>query len=313
MNTVTSIDQRILERFKRLLESSRMGHAYLFVGSKETGKTETALAVAALVNCESISVKPCGKCIPCQKIAHGNHPDVMVIDQDEGSIKIDQIRTLLGRLQLKAYEAKTKVFIIRDVENMTLEAANSLLKTLEEPASNTLMILTTAIPEANLDTIRSRCHMVKFFPASKSHLQESLGTSYEDAHFLTIYTDGSLGQARNLVENNFLKRKNQILDSFFNKSNDDFLKKISAEKEEGKEALHIFLSMVRDAILLKSGVAADELMNIDQLKQVQTLARYSFEELSALNNQVIKTKELLDENLNARMAFSILRQRIWDN
>ncbi len=310
---IVSIDQRILERFKKLVDSARMGHAYLFVGPKEAGKTQTALAVAQLVNCESISIKPCGECPSCQKISSGNHPDVMVVDQEEGSIKIEQIRFLLSRLQLKAFEAKTKVFIIRDVENMTLEAANSLLKTLEEPASNTLMILTTATPEANLDTIRSRCHVVKFFPASKGRLQEALETTDATARFLAVYTDGCLGQARNLVEDDFMVRKNQIFDSFLNKSNEEALKKVSSEKEDAKEALHIFLSVVRDAILFKGGVPADELMNVDRLKDVQILARRSFEELSAIYNQVISTKGLLDENLNAKMAFSILRQRIWAN
>jgi DNA polymerase-3 subunit delta' len=313
MNTL-NIDQKVLERFKKLLAASRMGHAYLFVGSKETGKTQTALAVAQLVNCESSSGSlPCGQCAPCQKISHGNHPDVMLIEKQEGSIKIDQIRSLLGRLQLKAFEAKTKVFIIRDVECMTLEAANSLLKTLEEPASNTLMILTTAVSEANLDTVRSRCHTVKFFPASRNRLQEALNASKETAHFLTIYTDGCIGHAKHLIENDFLSHKNQILDGFLNRSNEDFLKKMSSDKEEAKEALHIFLSVVRDAILLKSGIASSELMNADRSDAIQLLAKRSFEELAAIYNQVINTKELLDENLNARMAFNILRQRLWLN
>ena len=90
-------------------------------------------------------------------------------------------------------------------------------------------------------------------------------------------------------------------------------KKVSSEKEEAKEALQIFLSIVRDALLLKNGVAADEIMNRDRLESVQFLARRSFEELSAIYQQVIKIKELLDENLNAKMAFSILRQRLWLN
>ncbi|MBF0489436.1 MAG: DNA polymerase III subunit delta' [Candidatus Omnitrophica bacterium] len=312
MNTV-SVDPRILERFKRLVASSRMGHAYLFVGPKETGKTQTALGVAQLVNCESSEAAPCGICPSCQKIASRNHPDVMVVNQNEGSIKIDQIRSLLGRLQLKAYEAKTKVFIIRDVENMTLEAANSLLKTLEEPASNTLMILTTATPESNLDTIRSRCHVVKFFPVSKNRLQETLNVSPDVARLLTVYTDGCLGQSRILLEEDFISRKNKILDAFLKSSNEDALKKLSSEKEEAREALHVFLSMVRDAILFKSGVAAIELMHVDRLLDVQSLAGRPYEELAAIYNQVIKTKQLLDENLNAKMGFSILRQRIWQN
>jgi DNA polymerase-3 subunit delta' len=308
-----SVDDKILDRFKRLLASSRMGHAYLFVGPKETGKTQTALAAAQLVNCESAAQKPCGECVPCQKIANSNHPDVMIIQENEGSIKIDQIRFLLGRLQLKAFEAKTKVFIIRDVENMTLEAANSLLKTLEEPASNTLIILTTATPEANLDTIRSRCHVVKFFPVSSNRLSEVLDAPEATAHFLAVYTDGCLGQAKHLIEDGFMQRKNQTLDAFLNPSNDEFLKKLSSDKEEAKEALHIFLSIVRDAILLKSGVLAHDLMNVDKIQSVQLLAKHSFEELASIYQQVIKTKELLDENLNAKMAFSILRQRLWLN
>jgi len=314
MNQVV-VDQRILERFKRVVKSGRLAHAYLFVGPKETGKTQTALSVAQLVNCDSDVDQPCGRCVACQKIASANHPDVVIVDleKDEAVIKIEQIRHLIERLQLRAYEARTKVLIIRNAENMTTQAANSLLKTLEEPALNTLMLLTTSTPEANLDTIRSRCHVVKFFPASLGHLQQALGTSAETARFLTGYTDGCMGQSRHLLDNDFMVHKSEIIAGFFTASNEDFLKKITKDKEDSKEALHIFLSIVRDAILLKSGVAADELMNVDQLRQIQGLARHSFEELSAILTQVIKTKELLDENLNAKMAFSILRQRIWLN
>ncbi|MBI3601942.1 MAG: DNA polymerase III subunit delta' [Candidatus Omnitrophica bacterium] len=312
MNTA-SVDEKILERFRRLWASGRMGHAYLLVGPKEAGKTETALAVAKLVNCESSATKPCTECPSCRKIESGNHPDVMILQEEEGSIKIDQIRFLLGRLQLKAFEAKTKVFIIRHVETMTLEAANSLLKTLEEPASHTLMILTTAVPEANLDTIRSRCHVVKFFPSSRRRLQEVLGKAQPMAQFLAVYSDGCLGQARQLAQEDFIRRKNQILDGFLHKSHEDFFKKSSSQKEEAVEALHIFLSIIRDAILLKTGVPADELMHTDRLADVRSLAGRSFEDLSAIYEQVVNTKELLDENLNAKMAFSILRQKIWDN
>jgi DNA polymerase III subunit delta' len=310
---VLSVDQKVLERFKRLKSYSRMAHAYLFIGPKETGKTQTALAIAQLVNCEAKDGQPCAQCPSCQKIAHGNHPDIMVIEPSEGSIKIDQIRSLLSRLQLKAFEAKTKVFILRDVENMTLEAANSLLKTLEEPASNTLMILTTATPEANLDTIRSRCHTVKFFPVSASRLQEALDLTPAAANFLAVYTDGCLGQAKNLMEDDFILYKNQTLDALLNQSSEEALKKLTADKEEAKEALHILLGVIRDAVLLKCGVAADELMNLDKIQSVQSLAKHSFENLTAIYQQVIKTKELLDENLNAKMAFSILRQRLWLN
>ena len=312
MRTV-NIEPKILERFKRLVSLQRLGHAYLFVGPKEIGKTQTALEVAKLVNCESSLNKPCEQCPSCQKITSGNHPDVMIIQPLQDSIKIDQIRFLLGRLQLKAFEAKFKVFIICDVESMTMEAANSLLKTLEEPASNTLIILTTALEQANLDTIRSRCHVIKFFSSSKRNIERSLECSSASAQLLAVYTDGCLGQAHQLLEKDFIVRKNQIFDGFLNKSAEVPAKKSSVEKEESRETLQILLSIVRDAVLLKTGVPADELMHTDRLTDIRRLADRPFEELSAIYGQIVRTRGLLDENLNTKMAFNLLRERIWDN
>ncbi len=304
-----SVDLKIIKNFKRLLSSGRLGHAYLFVGPKEVGKTQTALDVAKLVNCESQGERPCQICASCQKIAQGNHPDVMILEPQPDSIKIDQVRFLLGRMQLKAFEAKTKVFIIRNVETMTIEAANSLLKTLEEPASNTLIILTTSVAEANLDTIRSRCHVIKFFPASRNRLEEILQCPSSSAQFLSIYTDGCIGQARQLLEEDFLRGKNQVLDGFMNEASN---KKGSLEKQEVRQTLQVLLSLIRDAVLLKAGLPAEELMHKDRLQDVRELAERSYEELSAMYGQVVRTRELLDENLNTKMAFNILRARIWD-
>ena len=115
-----------------------------------------------------------------------------------------------------AYEAKTKVFIIRNIELMTIEAANALLKTLEEPAPNTLMILTTSVPEANLDTIRSpRCHLVKFFPSSINPLHSPKiltdeGLAHQDAQFLAFYSEGCLGKTRGkLIKQEIVRRRRE--------------------------------------------------------------------------------------------------------
>ena len=304
-----NVDSKIIERFKRLISFKRMGHAYLFVGPKEVGKTQTALALAQLVNCDNERQAPCQECPSCKKIASLSHPDVMIVGPQGDSIKIDQIRFVLSRLQLKAFEAKMKVLIMQDVELMTLEAANSLLKTLEEPPAHTLMILTTSLEQANLDTIRSRCHVVKFFASSKARLQQVLECSSDQAQFLTIYTDGCLGQARQLLDDNYLTHKNQLLDNFINQALDS--KKGALDKEEAASMLQVFLSILRDAVLLKTGVAADELMNIDRLDDIKQLAVRPFEELSALYEQILRTRQLLDENLNTKMAFNILRQRLW--
>jgi len=236
MINTAQINMDVMQRFSRLLAGRRLAHAYLFVGPQDSGKTQTALSISQLVNCEGPQA-PCGQCASCRKIASGNHPDVHVIGNDAmEAIKIEEIRFILGRIQLMAYEARTKVFIIRNIELMTLEAANALLKTLEEPTPNTLMILTTSVPEANLDTIKSRCHIVKFFPSSVNRIAQLLtdeGLNIQEARFLAVYTEGCLGKTRKLIKQEIIPHKRKVLDEMLlNRNNDNFLKSLAADAQE---------------------------------------------------------------------------------
>ncbi len=314
----TQINTAAMQRFSRLAAKNRLAHAYLLVGPQDSGKTQTALSLAQLVNCESETVKPCGECGPCRKIASGNHPDVHVIGNNEmDSIKIDEIRFLLSRAHLMAYEAKTKVFIIRNIELMTMEAANALLKTLEEPAANTLMVLTTSVPEANLDTIKSRCHIVKFFPSSVNRIAKILmdeGVKSQDAHFLAVYSEGCLGKTRKLIEQEIVAQRRKVLDEMLlNRNNDNFLKDLSGDPQETTQALRLLLSFFRDVLLLKSGMAKTELLHQDFLKEMDRFSGRSFEDLSKIIRQIVQTKELVDEKLNVKMSLSLLREHIWAN
>jgi len=280
MNDTSQINTAAMQRFGRLVANHRLAHAYLLVGPQGSGKTRTALCLAQMVNCESAAQKPCGECPACRKIAAGNHPDVHILGNDEmDSIKIEDIRFLLGRAHLMAYEAKTKVFIIRNIELMTMEAANALLKTLEEPAPNTLMILTTRALENNLDTVKSRCHVVKFFPKEE------------------------------IIPNN-----RKILDEMLlNRNNDSFLKELSADPKETTHALRLLLSFFRDVLLLKNGVSKTILVHQDCLQEVEKFAARGFEDLALIIRQIIQTKGLVDENLNVKMSLSLLREHIWVN
>lgn len=274
------INPAVIERFSRLSAKDRLAHAYLLAGPQGCGKTQTALGVAQLVNCEGSTVKPCGQCASCRKIASNNHPDVHVIGGDDReSIKIEDVRFLLSRCQLMAYEGKTKVFIIRHIELMTLDAANALLKTLEEPGANTLMILTTSVLEANLDTIRSRCHIVKFFPK-----EEAVPCN------------------RKVLEEMLL-----------NRHNDSFLKELLNNPQETAGALRLLLSFFRDVLLLKGGVPKTKLAHQDCLKELEKFAARRFEDVSFIVRQIVQTKELADENLNVKMSLILLREHLWAN
>ena len=314
----TQINASVMQRFSRLIANHRLAHAYLLVGPQDSGKTQTALSLAQLVNCESETQQPCGECPACCKIASGNHPDVHVIGNDEmDSIKIEDIRFILSRVHLMAYEGRHKVFIIRNIELMTQDAANALLKTLEEPTPNTLMILTTSVPESNLETIKSRCHIVKFFPSSVNRIEKILmdeGVKGQDAHFLAVYSEGCLGKTRRLITQEIIPRRRKIFDEMLiNRHNDNFLKELSTNPQETSQALRLLLSFFRDVLLLKSGVSKTELVQQDSLEQIEKFAARNFEDLALIIRQIVQTKKLVDESLNVKMSLSLLREHIWGN
>jgi len=316
MINLAQVNTTAMQRFNRLMANHRLAHAYLLVGPQDSGKTQTALKLAQLVNCEHQNA--CGECASCRKIESGNHPDVHVLGNDElETIKIEDIRFLLSRAHLMAYEARTKVFIIRNIELMTMEAANALLKTLEEPAPNTLMILTTSVPEANLDTIKSRCHMVKFFPSSVTRIAKILadeGIKKEDAQFLAVYSEGCLGKSRKLIEQAIIPRRRKVLDELLlNRNNDSFLKELSADPKETTQALRLLLSFFRDVLLFKNGVSTTEMVHQDCLVEVEKFAARGEDNLALIIRQIVQTKELVDEKLNVKMSLSLLREHIWVN
>jgi len=309
---ISSVNAAVVERFKKLIKNNRLGHAYLFIGPQGIGKAQTALAVAALSiggNDETVA----------KRVLLGNHPDVRVVERgkDESAISIDQIRDLIVRMQLKPFEAARQVSIIKNVEELSIEAANALLKTLEEPAPNGLLILTTAVPERNLATIRSRCQTVYFLPLPKDKLAAQLKNDYaieeSSTRFLTIFSEGNPGKARRLKEENFLARKNELIDHILLERNSEaYLKNLLTDKEKTREMLDVLLSWFRDVLLLKAGESEGNVVHADRLREIKEAAgRYSFKELENIIEQIVTTTQLLGENLNVKIPVSLLRERIW--
>lgn len=318
----TAINDLILKRFSLLLANNRLAHAYLFMGPHGIGKSEAALAVAKLVNCENNpdgkQSAPCNECPSCRKIDSGNHPDVMLIDKgEEQSIRVTRARELIARIQLRPYEARRKIFIIKNIEDLTLEGSNALLKTLEEPSKDSLLILTTAVPERNLDTVRSRCHGVHFFALSGERLAAQLKADFalkeQESHFLAYFSEGCLGMARQLSEEGFFDKKNDIIDNIvFRGAQDSYLKAVSADKEQARTILNVLLAWFRDLILMKVGVEEDRLVNSDRRKDLTRLAgSYTFQQLTDIVNEIVTTLKLLDDNLNVKIPLTILKEEIW--
>ncbi|ATW26461.1 ATP-binding protein [Candidatus Formimonas warabiya] len=152
----------MLPQLEQTVKSGLLGHAYLFLGEKN--KTwENATAFAAAVNCLSpVQGQACGACLSCRKIQHGNHPDVLMMEPRGASFKIDQVRELHRKVGYKHYEGRYKILALSGADTMTTEAANSMLKVLEDPPPHTVFILMAENGDNILSTVLSRCQVIKF-------------------------------------------------------------------------------------------------------------------------------------------------------
>ena len=192
-NTVLRQQPELVELFQHTIMEKRLGHAYLFEGSRGTGKQEMARWIAQMLFCEDLqNNQPCQRCNHCHRIAAGEFPDVAEILPDGQSIKVGQVRELKSELSKSGMEGSRKVYLIHDAEKMTISASNSLLTFLEEPQSDTYLILMTTSKENILPTIRSRCQIVHFQTLNKQVLSETLiakGVQPENAALLAAITN----------------------------------------------------------------------------------------------------------------------------
>jgi len=180
---MTTTPNMLREQVEAMLLKSvaegRLSHAYVFSGPPGSGKLRTALAVAQALLCKERTSpeqggRACGLCAECRKVEHGNHPDLLRIAAEGASIKIDQIRELQRSFAYRAESDRPRIYIIEEAEKMTIQAANSLLKFLEEPGAGIIAILLTDQASALLSTITSRVQRITFAPVPPAVIAQEL-------------------------------------------------------------------------------------------------------------------------------------------
>ncbi|MBI3996588.1 MAG: DNA polymerase III subunit delta' [Candidatus Omnitrophica bacterium] len=198
--------ERVIELLKTHLQDERVAHAYLFAGPDGVGKRRLAFEMAKALNCTGAGNRPCDACTVCRQIARGTHPDVhsVVAGGASDQIKIDMIRHVIGRVALRPYSAAFQVAILEGAERLTEEAANSLLKVLEEPSAHTRFILTTAQFSACLPTIVSRCQLIRCRPLPADVVKQILitqkGCDEPTATAIASLSGGSASEALALAD-----------------------------------------------------------------------------------------------------------------
>lgn len=255
------------ELLRRAGSADRLSHAYLFRGPAGVGKKQTARAFAAAINClHPEGGDGCGLCPSCRKFASGNHPDFSLLLPEGTAIKIGQVRALRQTLAFPPLEARFRVVLLADVHTMRREAANSLLKTLEEPPTGTILILTGDEASPILPTIVSRCQVIPFFALPYNEVAIALeqeAISPAAAATLAMVAEGSLGRARLLAAKELLAFRREIIETLLPLSPDApeavpavfaLAERAAALKENLPELLALLRIWLRDLLLLTSGM-----------------------------------------------------------
>ena len=313
------------DRAKKLLHRSitnnRIAHAYLFRGPDGVGKKRTALTFAAFINCLAPERNDvCGRCLSCRKFHSGNHPDLHVIHPDGAMIRIDQIRQLRQMLTFPPLEADFRVVVIEDVHLMRREAANSLLKTLEEPPPDNLLILTADQASDVLPTIVSRCQIIPFSPLPYDQLAHTLtgedGLDKDTAFTLAAISEGSLGQARILNDRQLLDCRHQIVEKLLSLSPKQpdapaavfqLAEKAAGLKEQLPDLFDLLRIWLRDLMFLAAGGTESHIVSCDLTPSLPSArGRWSLGELSDMLRLIGQAEQKLQRNCNRALVCEVL-------
>ena len=294
---------RALATLRLALGRGTFHHAYLFGGPVGVGKGTAARLLAQAANCQEVGThtlepEACGSCPSCRKIAHGTHPDVILLSQERTMAKaglweprggrvpskdivVDQVRDLLyRRLAMKRFEGRRRFVIIDPADAMNHQAQNALLKTLEEPPPDTTLLLIAASPDLLIPTVRSRCARVAFVPLPDEVLVARLsreGRSPEEARVTAALAAGSLGRALALGAKELVARE-QAVETVAGLTQEDaagyvaFARDQGQNREAAREACELVSVWLRDVLATQAAGEAAPLALSDLAARTRTAA-----------------------------------------
>lgn len=257
------------------LRKDTLSHAYIFSGPVGSGRREMALALVQAIYCTENVDDGCGGCLNCRKVIHRNHPDFYWIAPDGASLKIDQVRGLQKEFNYRSTASQPKIYVLEEADLMTTQAANSLLKFLEEPNSDVLAILITENGHALLPTIQSRAQWVPFTPRSVEEMTQLLveeGLQQELIRPAVQLTAGIKAAKELMEENWFAEARNVVIqlskETLANSPTALITAQQKVSKADWADHLHTFLDLwilwYKDLIHVHSG-RQNKIVYIDQL------------------------------------------------
>ena len=331
-------NERVKELLKRVVDAGRLPGALLFVGEEGIGKKLFALEVAKALNCRTpTAVGPCGTCSACKRTSRINfpdssdpddlkqilwtdHPDVGMVVAPKRVLLVTQMRQIEREANYRPFEGKARVFLIDEADKLNDSSANALLKVLEEPPPTSHIILITSRPAMLLETIRSRCQMIRFSPLTPSEIQDHLVknkvTDRSSAALLARVANGSIGRALEGDLETFKEQRSAmllVLKALAGKPDEGQLLRASEQlneaqyKDEFEERLDVLETLIRDAWVLSLNGSREQMVNADLFDELDKLSRQINPDRAAgWILQVEDLREQLIVNINRRISLDAL-------
>jgi len=309
---------RQIRILRSALKARRLPHAYLFEGPDGIGKRRVALALAQAIQCTRQDDNACGLCESCRKVEEHTHPDVWWVEPEKNAIRIDVIRQLQRDMNFEPLEGSGRVIIVDEADTMLHNAANAMLKTLEEPPGASTMVLITSRPQQLLPTIVSRCQRLAFGPLTKEMASQVIARQIGDdpgiVALLASLSGGSPGRALAFDRELFLEERPPLIEEVercsLNNVKEIFKLAEKLDKERKAEIsiiLEILQCWYRDLAVYQVTGNPEQLINVDLLPIIQKVAGQESLELAISRFEAIgKTLRNLDRNANVRLSLDVL-------
>jgi DNA polymerase-3 subunit delta' len=314
-------NERIKRLLKRAVAEGRIGQSLIFAGQRGVGKHQFALALAQAINCERpVEGDACGACATCRKFAARQFTDVKTLVPDGQFIKVVQMREMSIEANFMPDEGRRRVYLIDEAERLNEAAANSILKTLEEPPETSLLILITAKPYALLETIRSRCQMMNFAPLAADELETHLKANYkrpaDETRLLARLARGSLGRALEIDLGIYKEKRGTMMELIEALAvTRDTIKLMNLaeylgrklDKAEFENHIDLLMILLEDIFHLKLGKSVDSLTNADIVKRLEQVAEVtSVEKITDWVGKLEEVSQNLVRNINRHIAMEAI-------